>query len=430
MRYRRLLASAASPPLALLLGAAPARAQMAPPAASAPGGMQPPPAARRRRGERKKARPKRRPRTRPRPADLEPLAGYAEQSKRRMQIFELDGYLRLRTDFMHKFFLGQGYTTVASGNRRDLTACRRSRCRSTARAPAIGAAADDRPRRANNPRPCAHKNIGGANMRLRLEPTINVTDQVRVHAPDRRPRQHHPGLDARLAGRHRGYNRPLGTDAPADAPAARCRLPAPPRQYPPEIGQNGFLSSIRAKRAWAEVDSEFGSIRFGRMPWHFGRGISYNDGACPDCDGGTTVDRVMALTHDLRPPVRAGLGPRRAGTDDPAADAGPPRSERLPRRPVAGRRRAAADGVDHAHRQPDRRCASASTAATSSSTTALQLVYRNQDEHRAARSPTGRGNRRPPAPQPQTPDQLVATRRRRRAQLHARPVVQAAATRR
>ena len=67
-------------------------------------------------------------------------------------------------------------------------------------------------------------------------------------------------------------------------------------QDPPEVGQNGFVSSIRAKRAWGEVDSEFGSLRFGRMPWQFGRGISYNNGACQDCDGGTTVDRVMALT--------------------------------------------------------------------------------------------------------------------------------------
>ena len=68
-------------------------------------------------------------------------------------------------------------------------------------------------------------------------------------------------------------------------------------QDPPEVGQNGFVSSIRAKRAWAEIDTEFGSLRFGRMPWHFGRGISYNDGSCLDCDGGTTVDRIALLTE-------------------------------------------------------------------------------------------------------------------------------------
>ena len=76
-------------------------------------------------------------------------------------------------------------------------------------------------------------------------------------------------------------------------------------QDPPEIGANGFVSSIRAKRAWGEMDSEFGSLRFGRMPWHWGRGISFNNGACPDCDVGTTVDRVMGLTqiygHQIAP---------------------------------------------------------------------------------------------------------------------------------
>ena len=31
-----------------------------------------------------------------------------------MQIFELDGYLRLRSDYMHQFFLGQGYYAPAN----------------------------------------------------------------------------------------------------------------------------------------------------------------------------------------------------------------------------------------------------------------------------------------------------------------------------
>ena len=70
-----------------------------------------------------------------RPSDLEPLSGYAEQGRRRMQIFELDGYLRLRADYMHQFFLGQGYYTVADSDvpGDPATGCRPSRCRSTAR---------------------------------------------------------------------------------------------------------------------------------------------------------------------------------------------------------------------------------------------------------------------------------------------------------
>jgi uncharacterized protein (TIGR04551 family) len=157
---------------------------------------------------------------------------------------------------------------------------------------------------ANNPgTACAHKNIGGANVRLRLEPTLNVTDMVRVHAQ-------FDVLDNTILGSTPdsltgipGYNRPPADPMNGTAVSPMALNGQAPTgfqyttQYPPEIGSNGFTSSIVAKRAWAEIDSEFGSVRFGRMPWNWGRGIAYNDGGCPDCDVGTTVDRVMALTQ-------------------------------------------------------------------------------------------------------------------------------------
>ena len=39
--------------------------------------------------------------------DLEPLGGYAGQARRATQVVQLDGYLRLRTDFFHKLHLDQ-----------------------------------------------------------------------------------------------------------------------------------------------------------------------------------------------------------------------------------------------------------------------------------------------------------------------------------
>ena len=157
-----------------------------------------------------------------------------------------------------------------------------------------------------------------------------------------------------------GYNRPPA-DGSTTYPATPTSLPgsAPvgflsTTQDPPTVGQNGFLSSIRAKRAWAEVDGEFGSIRFGRMPWHWGRGIFYNDGNCPDCDVGTTVDRVMGLTTVYGHQFAARLGSGRPGTHHPAADVGTKRSERLSVRPRSERRRPRADGLDHPDRQRHR----------------------------------------------------------------------------
>ena len=120
---------------------------------------------------------------------------------------------------------------------------------------------------------CGHKNVGGANLRLRLEPTLNVTDQVRVHAQI-------DVLDNTLLGSTPdsliGLNR-LPTDPPGGAPANYLYT----TQYPPEVGQNGFVSSIRAKRAWAEIDTEFGSLRFGRMPWHLGAASPTTTAAAP-----------------------------------------------------------------------------------------------------------------------------------------------------
>jgi uncharacterized protein (TIGR04551 family) len=301
---------AAALALALLL-AVPAtriaRAQMGPGGMGAPGGMGPAPSPQ----EPKEEGPaEEAPEEDNKPTDLEPLAGYPEQAKRKLQIFEVDGYLRLRADYMHDFFLGQGYTSVNSmlpnGGSTGYglppfpvpLECAKPGPNSGT-IMTTGAVVGGNP--GGN---CDHKNIGGANLRFRIEPTLNITDMVRVHAQ-------FDVLDNTILGSTpdsiagiEGYNRPAAQTPMNNLPTSPTSLngTAPTgfqytTQDPPEIGQNGFRSSIVAKRAWAEIDSEFGSVRFGRMPWHWGRGIFYNDGGCPDCDVGTTVDRVMALTQ-------------------------------------------------------------------------------------------------------------------------------------
>ncbi|HET6147499.1 MAG TPA: TIGR04551 family protein [Polyangia bacterium] len=224
-----------------------------------------------------------------RPSDLEPLTGYAEQNKKRMQIFEIDGYLRMRGDYLHNFFLGQGYTSLTQPVPPSTNG-------STTVSPGPGLPPFPVPLGCRPPdsggglNPCGTKGLGAANLRLRLEPTLNVTDQVRVHAQ-------FDVLDNTIMGSTPdslvGINRTAQDGVGGAAPAPLLYE----TQDAPEISQNGYLSSVRAKRAWGEVDSEFGSLRFGRMPWHFGRGIAYNDGSCPDCDHGTNVDRLMALTQ-------------------------------------------------------------------------------------------------------------------------------------
>ncbi len=130
-------------------------------------------------------------------------------------------------------------------------------------------------------------------MRLRIEPTINISDQVRV-------RTMFDIFDNLVLG-----TTPNSLINPSEYSPNQPQSPTPLGQTtsaaPTDIlstTQNSYASSVLAKWVWAEIDSELGSLRFGRMPWHFGRGMYFNDGECADCDSadGTTVDRFMALT--------------------------------------------------------------------------------------------------------------------------------------
>src|SRR5204863_1014879 len=153
---RRAVVLAATAGLAI---APSAFAQMGPSGFGGPGGMQPPPAPGQ--GAEKEEGPAEEAPEENRPSDLEPLSGYAEQGRRRMQIFELDGYLRLRSDYMHQFFLGQGYYAAANTN-----------------IPNVNYGLPPFPVPLDCPRPnsmmvvstipsnCGSKNIGGANLRF------------------------------------------------------------------------------------------------------------------------------------------------------------------------------------------------------------------------------------------------------------------------
>lgn len=119
-------------------------------------------------------------------------------------------------------------------------------------------------------------------MRLRLEPTLNLSEHIRVKAQ----------LDIFdnliLGSTPEGFYI-NGRGGAADGyPTINSR-----GQQPSESAVNALQSSIRAKRAWGEVKIPLAEINFGRMPFMWGSGMLFHDGNCADCDFGTTVDRVM-----------------------------------------------------------------------------------------------------------------------------------------
>ena len=214
---------------------------------------------------------------------LQPLPAWPQQREKQLQFFQLNGYMRFRAYLFHA--LNLGFFEGATGPRSPFH-IPISEVGSTGQAnPPAGQSNPAASCAARNHSNCREDNLTSADMRLRLEPTVNVTEQVRVKAQ----------LDIFdnyvLGSTPEGYflnQRAHTLDVPY-AFASRGQVAG-------EAGQNAVFSSIRAKRAWAEVRTPFGELRFGRMPSHWGLGILSNNGDCLDCDYGANADRVMFAT--------------------------------------------------------------------------------------------------------------------------------------
>jgi len=117
-----------------------------------------------------------------------------------------------------------------------------------------------------------------ANLRLRLQPEIHVTDGIAVYTQ----------IDALgnlvMGSTPQGYYNGAGQyGSPWAATTVLSRTQV----------DNG-APPIRVNRAWAEVSNPtLGQIRFGRMPWHWGLGMFANAGDGIDSDFQTHVDRIM-----------------------------------------------------------------------------------------------------------------------------------------
>lgn len=216
---------------------------------------------------------------------LQPIEPVPAQPRglRQLQLFELHGSMRMRGDYFHRLDLGAGKDTAnpVGTNYNDQAALDNphflppSVAAETVGGFDEGAAQSD----ANcigtlssqglnlnkvNKR-CGRRNgFASANMRLRLEPTIHVTDTVKVHAQ----------LDAL-------DNLVLGSTPDSllnDNPNAPIDL-FTRTQLPPSDGRNSARDSIVVKRAWGHIKFGWGlDIKFGRMPHQWGMGIVANDG--------------------------------------------------------------------------------------------------------------------------------------------------------
>jgi len=168
------------------------------------------------------------------------------EEKRKLELFTLDGYFRVRPNLFYKFDLGKGLDTSLFPTRSE-----------------------------------TENTQAGANMRVRLEPTFNVSEEVRLKLQV-------DMLDNFLFGSTPdltldGGRNVFGIFSESQDSSASA--------------VSALRDSIVVKRAYGEVSTPVGILRFGRMGSHWGLGMLRNDGNCLDCDFGDNVDRIQFVTE-------------------------------------------------------------------------------------------------------------------------------------
>jgi len=183
--------------------------------------------------------------------------------KRKLELVTFDGYLRVRPEMFYKFNLNRpadvaGYTLWPS-----------------------------------SPLSAAERTNAGVNMRFRFEPTINISEEVRI-------RGQIDALDNLVWGSTPDYAFSRGGANGNSYWYDRNEFSVlSASQAPQQAGINSLSGSVNVKRLWGEVETPVGILRFGRMGSHWGLGMLHNDGNGLDNDWGDTVDRVMFNAEPL-----------------------------------------------------------------------------------------------------------------------------------
>jgi uncharacterized protein (TIGR04551 family) len=216
-------------------------------------------------------------------------------------VIEVHGYFRTRAELFHNFFLGRHSSSLQNSDPQFLwpLPLDQSSPGVDSMEPVYSAARCG----PGHQQPCFDKTESGANMRFRLDPEIDISDNLRIvsqidlldnvvlgSTPDSYANQAVTRRSTTSAANHTVYQ-----------PAGQYNAYAPvgffaSTQGTPTAGVNSPTNSISVKRVWAEYMTPVGQVRFGRMPSHWGLGMVDNSGDTIDSDYQTTTDRIMFVT--------------------------------------------------------------------------------------------------------------------------------------
>ncbi|HYP78633.1 MAG TPA: TIGR04551 family protein [Polyangiaceae bacterium] len=210
-------------------------------------------------------------------------------------VLELHGNFRVRAEMFYQFALGRhdvpsdaAWPQPADNVFKDRTGFERGPRLCTP--DEVGAGTNNAGTSANLA--CSNNTQMMGNLRLRLDPELHISDNLRVIT------QIDLFDNLVLGSTPEGYeNTPY-----ANGYAVAARSGYVPiglnttTTETPTSGLNSVRNSIRVKRAWAEYATPVGELRFGRMPNHWGLGILNNSGDGYDDNYQSTVDRIQFTT--------------------------------------------------------------------------------------------------------------------------------------
>ena len=198
-------------------------------------------------------------------AAAQPVQDWTERA---LEILELHGYFRVRPELYHKFYMR---------NDEALFPRTMETQRNAGTDPDYYLGEDCRDDNGGR-RNCNQETLAGANMRLRVEPTLNISEEVWI-------KTQLDFLDNVMLGSSPSSYR--GWDA-TNAATVDTYTVQGYNMGPPET-----QDMIIVRRAWGEVLTPIGQLRFGRMADHWGLGMLHNAGNGIDQDFGDSVDRLM-----------------------------------------------------------------------------------------------------------------------------------------
>jgi hypothetical protein len=192
-------------------------------------------------------------------------------SERTMDILELHGYFRVRPELYHKFHMRNDnavYDRPMVIKDEHWQSDPGNDCRD-------GGSGRKR---------CQNATLAGANMRFRLEPTLNISEEVWIKSQI-------DFLDTVMLGSTPRYWQNWNPYLSPGGPEAEMTEISRVQGW--DMGPPAAEDMIVVRRVWGEVLTPFGQLRFGRMGDDWGLGMLHNAGNGLNDDWGNSVDRIM-----------------------------------------------------------------------------------------------------------------------------------------